>query len=167
MDFAYQYTEEQEEFRKDVRSWLAANVPDDMRAPVDRMELSEKQYWFWRDMHKKLADKGWLFPTYPAEYGGGGLGGECRLPPVHTLRGFTAMVDPFHRSVLPWHSNDLQRVSFAREAIALEDGADHDDIAIPAYSGAVYVYQVAWTHSSRSDDDRHVASEIEGWPGWR
>ena len=77
------------------------------------------------------------------------------------------MVDPFHRSVLPRHSNDLQRISFPREAIALEDGADQDDIAVPAYSGAVYVYQVARTHSSRSDYDRHIAGEIEGWPSWR
>ena len=76
MDFAYTYTEDQEEFRQEVRSWLEENIPDDMRAPVDRMELSDKQYWFWRDMHKVLAEKGWLYPTYPKEYGGGGLTGE-------------------------------------------------------------------------------------------
>ena len=76
MDFAYKYTQEQEDFRAEVRSWLAQNIPAEMRAPVDRTELSEKQYGFWREMHKTLAQKGWLFPTYPKEYGGGGLTGE-------------------------------------------------------------------------------------------
>ena len=76
MEFAYKYTQEQEELRVEVRSWLSENIPAEMRAPVDRTELSEKQYQFWRDMHKRLAEKGWLFPTYPKEYGGGGLSGE-------------------------------------------------------------------------------------------
>ena len=33
MDFAYKYSEDQEEFRKEVRSWLEENIPDDMKAP--------------------------------------------------------------------------------------------------------------------------------------
>ena len=65
MDFTYTYTEDQEEFRAEVRAWLEANIPDDMRAPVDRMELTRPQYDFWRDMHKTLAEKGWLYPYLP------------------------------------------------------------------------------------------------------
>jgi alkylation response protein AidB-like acyl-CoA dehydrogenase len=76
MDFIYKYSQEQEDFRSEVSSWLDQNIPAEMRAPVDRTELTEKQYRFWRDMHKTLAEKGWLFPTYPKEYGGGGLTGE-------------------------------------------------------------------------------------------
>ena len=76
MDFTYQYTEEQEEFRKEVRSWLQENIPDDKRAPVDRNELSDEMYAWWREMHQTLAEKGWLYPTYPKEYGGGGLTGD-------------------------------------------------------------------------------------------
>ena len=76
MDVTYTYTEEQEDFRTGVRSWLKDNIPDDMRAPVDRNELSDEMYTWWRDMHQKLAEKGWLYPTYPKAYGGGGLSGE-------------------------------------------------------------------------------------------
>ena len=76
MDFAYTYTKEQEEFRHEVRAWLEENVPEKMKAPVDRLDLSEEHYPFWRAMHKVIADKGWLYPTYPKEYGGGGLSGE-------------------------------------------------------------------------------------------
>jgi hypothetical protein len=83
MDFATKYTEEQEQFRLEVRTWLEDNIPADKRAPVDLEAVSDGQdgkladlYWFWREKHKVLAEKGWLYPTYPKEYGGGGLSGE-------------------------------------------------------------------------------------------
>ena len=98
MDFAYKYSEDQEEFRKEVRSWLEENIPDDMRAPVDRNELSDEQYSYWRDMHMVLADKGWLYPTYPKEYGGGGLSGEHE----------TIIQEEFRRArVVPGFTNGL------------------------------------------------------------
>jgi alkylation response protein AidB-like acyl-CoA dehydrogenase len=76
VDFKTPYTPEQEEFRKEVRAWLEANIPENMRSPVDRLALTDDHYKFWREMHKTLAEKGWLYPTYPKEYGGGGLGAE-------------------------------------------------------------------------------------------
>lgn len=98
MDFAYTYTEDQEEFRKEVRSWLEQNIPDEMRAPVDRMELTQDQYDYWREMHKVLAEKGWLYPTYPKEYGGGGLSGEHE----------TILLEEFRRArVVPGFTNSL------------------------------------------------------------
>ena len=74
MDFKYRYTPEQEAFRAEVRTWLEANIPEAMRDPVDRLDISEEFYWFWREMNKKIAE--WRYPTYPTEYGGGGLSGE-------------------------------------------------------------------------------------------
>lgn len=76
MDFKYHYTEEQKEFRREVRTWLEDNIPAGMKAPVDRLDLTEEHYRFWRQMHMQLAEKGWLHPTYPKGYGGGGLTGE-------------------------------------------------------------------------------------------
>ncbi len=76
MDFELHYSKEQEDFRAEVRSWLEANIPENMRAPVDRLDLTEAHYGFWRNMHQVIAEKGWLYPTYPKEYGGGGLTGE-------------------------------------------------------------------------------------------
>ena len=65
MDFKYQYTPEQQEFRREVRAWLDEYVPESMKAPVDRLDLSDEHYQFWRDMHVRLAEKGWLHPTPP------------------------------------------------------------------------------------------------------
>ena len=83
MDFSTQYTTEQEEFRKEVQAWISANIPEDKKSPVDPEGLTAGQegdnadlYYFWREKHKELAEKGWLYPTYPKEYGGGGLTGE-------------------------------------------------------------------------------------------
>ena len=76
MDFALPYTPEQEDFRKEVRTWLEENVPEEMKEPVDGRDFSKEQYLFWRKKHLELAEKGWLYPTYPKEYGGGGLTGD-------------------------------------------------------------------------------------------
>jgi alkylation response protein AidB-like acyl-CoA dehydrogenase len=76
MDFAQVYTEEQERFRQEVRTWLEENVPDEMKEPIDLLDYTEEQFWFWRGLHKELGKKGWLYPTYPKEYGGGGLTGD-------------------------------------------------------------------------------------------
>ena len=98
MDFAYTYTKDQEEFRQEVRTWLGENIPENMKAPVDRLDLSEEHYTFWRAMHKVLADKGWLYPTYPKEYGGGGLSGEHE----------TIIMEEFERArVVPDFTNGL------------------------------------------------------------
>ena len=76
MDFEYPYSEEQERFRKEVRTWLEENIPQEMRSPTDPADFTEEMYLFWKEKHKELGAKGWLFPTYPKEYGGGGLAGE-------------------------------------------------------------------------------------------
>ena len=66
------------EFREDTRDWLEANCPQEMR------NLS----FHWEDAHlvyskpeagvwlEKMAEKGWVAPTWPSEYGGGGLDSE-------------------------------------------------------------------------------------------
>ena len=76
MDFEYQYTQEQEHFRGEVRAWLDENVPDDMTDPVDRNDRTPEQLAFAHELDMKLAVKGWLHPTMPKQYGGGGLSAE-------------------------------------------------------------------------------------------
>ena len=76
MDFATHYTKEQEQFRQEVRAWLEENIPQEMKEPIDNLDYTEEQYWFWREKHKELGKKSWLYPTSPKEYGGGGLTGD-------------------------------------------------------------------------------------------
>ena len=63
-------------FREETRSWLEESCPAEMR------NLS----FHWEDAHliykkpeasvwlERMAERGWVAPTWPAEYGGGGLG---------------------------------------------------------------------------------------------
>ena len=66
-------------FRADARAWLEANCPPRMRTrmPEEEQVAGGKQaVWahpeqkIWLD---RMAAKGWTAPTWPREYGGGGL----------------------------------------------------------------------------------------------
>ncbi len=64
-----------EAFRKEVREWVEANFPAELKGrpnPMmreERAKPSEAQE-AWR---KAVGAKGWGTPTWPAQYGGGGL----------------------------------------------------------------------------------------------
>jgi alkylation response protein AidB-like acyl-CoA dehydrogenase len=70
-------------FRRDVRAWLEANCPPDMRTP---MTSEADTFWGGRNTtfssepqriwYERMRDKGWTVPHWPREYGGGGLDGE-------------------------------------------------------------------------------------------
>jgi len=62
------YSPDEIAFRDEVRGWLAANVPADLRQKVlDYQELSKEDLVRW---HKILAAKGWVAPAWPKEWGG-------------------------------------------------------------------------------------------------
>ena len=64
------YSSDELAFRNTVRGWLAANLPDDIRAKVvGYQHLSKDDYIRW---HKILAAKGWSVPHWPVEWGGTG-----------------------------------------------------------------------------------------------
>lgn len=71
-----------ESFREEVRDWLNANCPEEMRRPMEseadavwggkKGQYSEPQL-LWLE---RMAAKGWTVPEWPTEYGGGGLSKE-------------------------------------------------------------------------------------------
>ena len=71
MDFRPSYTPEQETFREEVRSWLEIHVPK-----VEGDRDSDENYARYRQLGRDLGARGWLRPTAPKEYGGGGLNFE-------------------------------------------------------------------------------------------
>ena len=68
-----------QDFREETRSWLEQNCPESMRTAM----VQEEVVWGGRNAQftnpdskiwlERLAQKGWTCPTWPAEYGGGGL----------------------------------------------------------------------------------------------
>ncbi|MCI0545831.1 MAG: acyl-CoA dehydrogenase family protein [Candidatus Rokubacteria bacterium] len=64
------YSAEELAFRDEVRSWLRANLPDDLRQKMaSYAELSKDDLLRW---HRILAAKGWVAPDWPTEWGGTG-----------------------------------------------------------------------------------------------
>ena len=75
-----------EAFRAETRAWLEANCPPSMRNGGNRPSADEDVVWggrrqtyknpeskLWLD---RMAERGWTAPTWPTEYGGGGLSGD-------------------------------------------------------------------------------------------
>src|SRR6202158_292931 len=71
MDF--DFTQEQESFRQEVRAWLAENVPADLRGrgfASSRADVKEVERL--RDWQRTLHKAGYVGMDWPAEYGGRG-----------------------------------------------------------------------------------------------
>ncbi|HEU0257952.1 MAG TPA: acyl-CoA dehydrogenase family protein [Burkholderiales bacterium] len=60
------YSPEELAFRDEVRSWLAANLPQELK---DKAHYSKEELMRW---HRILAAKGWVAPAWPKEWGGTG-----------------------------------------------------------------------------------------------
>jgi hypothetical protein len=72
MDFDLEWTSAQLAFQTEVRAWLADHVPQ-LPDHADPADLTADEYALQRKLGRELGEKGWLYPSMPAEYGGGGL----------------------------------------------------------------------------------------------
>jgi len=66
----FDYSPEEETFRQEVRTWMEANTPRDPSGIATGMRIGKETQFAWE---KKLASKGWLAYTWPAEFGGSGF----------------------------------------------------------------------------------------------
>ena len=76
MNFAIEDSAEQGTFRAEVRAWLAQNVSPKLEHSVDPCDMSLEQYQIRRELGRRLGARGWLYPSMPAQYGGGDLPAE-------------------------------------------------------------------------------------------
>ena len=72
MDFSY--PAEVEQFRKELRAWLAANLTDEVVAAGRRRGRDPETFETLRAWDATLADAGWGAVSWPQEYGGRGAG---------------------------------------------------------------------------------------------
>ena len=72
MDFSY--PPEVEQFRKELRAWLTANLTDEVVAAGRRRGRDPETFETLRAWDAKLADAGWGAVSWPLEYGGRGAG---------------------------------------------------------------------------------------------
>ena len=76
-------TSDLETFRKQTRGWLEANCPAAMRQPLtteDDLCWGGRNWTFaseaQRQWLERMAAHGWTVPTWPRDYGGGGLSAD-------------------------------------------------------------------------------------------
>jgi alkylation response protein AidB-like acyl-CoA dehydrogenase len=85
-----------EQFRASTRAWLDENCPPGMRTPMRTDEIvwggrnpsfknPESRLWL-----ERMGERGWTCPTWPKEYGGGGLSREENLILAEELRRINA-----------------------------------------------------------------------------
>jgi alkylation response protein AidB-like acyl-CoA dehydrogenase len=70
MDLAF--NDDELAFQKEVREWLAANMPTEVAEESRRSRTSHVSKERLLQWQKKLAGRGWLCPTWPKEHGGTG-----------------------------------------------------------------------------------------------
>jgi alkylation response protein AidB-like acyl-CoA dehydrogenase len=117
MDFEIRYTEAQQQFRQEVAEWLDANVPPALRERRDWDHVSYETYLAQREFGRRLGGRGWLYPSAPREYGGGGLDMDAtlilmeevhsrglRLPPYYDSGGILGNV-----AILVWGTEEQKR----------------------------------------------------------
>lgn len=81
-----------DKFRQETKAWLEENCPPSMRTPMPEEEtvwggrnakFANPDAKLWLD---RMAERGWTAPTWPKEYGGGGLTKEENLVLQQELR---------------------------------------------------------------------------------
>jgi alkylation response protein AidB-like acyl-CoA dehydrogenase len=119
MDFEVTYTEEQQRFRREVRAWLETNVPAAIQRTPTSPEDNYQRYLELRALGRKLGAKGWLYPTAPAKYGGGGLDVDYAIILEEEVDRFDLSLPPYYdsggrlgsASILVWGTEE-QRQTF-------------------------------------------------------
>ncbi len=113
MDFELEWTPEQDAFRAEAREWIERNVPNVPDHP-DPAKLTRAEYDLQREFGCKLGAKGWLYPTMPTEYGGGGLSMELAMILEEELDRYNMPLPPYYdtggklgsMAILVWGSDE-------------------------------------------------------------
>jgi len=120
MDF--NYTPEEQKFRKQVRAWLDRNRPRGAARTFARGSMNDAAWERLVDWHKRLYAGGWVGLSWPTEYGGRGATlmeqiifnqemGRRKLPPGCNILG-VMMAGPaiMHWGTEPQKRRHLQRI---------------------------------------------------------
>ena len=118
MDFELEWSPEQEAFRTEVRAWLEQHVPA-IPDHADPADLTANEYALQRELGHELGAKGWLYPTMPAEYGGGGMAMDMAMILEEELDRYHLATPPYYdtggrlgsASILVW-GTDEQKAYF-------------------------------------------------------
>ncbi len=131
MDFSYQYTPEQQEFRQSVSCWLDRNVPGNAGSLYDTTEDVSTL----AQITRKIGSAGWLAPSEPVEYGGADLSADLTVVVLEELnrRGLLSLVQgeaqALRVALFGWGS-EAQRTRLVRSLSRGERAVWRHDVSV-------------------------------------
>ncbi len=78
-----------DQFRAEARAWLEENCPPGARGPgpiatgSSKLRIDDADTRLWLE---RMVEKGWTTPTWPTQYGGGGLSNEEYMTLIQEMR---------------------------------------------------------------------------------
>ena len=104
-------------FQEEVRAWCTEHIPPDLPRAADPIEYTRAEFDWRRKLTLELGENGWLFPTFPTEYGGGGLTADQSVILELTLDEFRTPLPPCYNSggvlaapsILVWGTEEQKR----------------------------------------------------------
>lgn len=151
MDFSLEYTEEQEEFAREVREWLDKNVPKDLVNPRDPLKISDEQRQKRRELGRKLGEKGWLLPGFPRQYGGSDLDVDHRFVLSQEL-------EKAQLAFPPYYDSGLTLAASAILVCGTEEQKKHH--LIPICKGEVVTWQLFTEPEAGTDEANQQANAL-------
>ena len=124
----FDFSEQEESFRKEVRAWLEMNLPDDLRGKAfaasraDKDEVARLRWW-----QKKMYEAGYVGMDWPREFGGRGASltemvilyqemGRAESPQI-VNRGGVSMLGP----TLMKHGTPRQQQRFLKNILTADE----------------------------------------------
>ncbi len=157
MDFEYRYTSEQQRFRQEVRAWLEKNIPEDMKEPIDFREATDEMYFWWRERFKEIAAKGWLWPTAPKQYGGGGLTPEQEA----------IITEEFRRFRVPYPTGHLNATQFLVSVLLVWATEEQKQkFLIPLLKAEIVVWEKMTEPQSGADNANYQGYAVRDGDDW-
>jgi len=144
MDLAY--TSEQQSFRKEVRSWMEANVPSEPLLSFD----TEEGFQQHREWEKTMNDGRWGMVTWPEEFGGRGL----------DLIQWLIFEEEYYRAQAPIRVN--QNGIFLLAPTLMEYGTEEQKARIlPKMATGEQVWAQGWSEPNAGSDMAAMRSKAE------
>ncbi|GCD97397.1 acyl-CoA dehydrogenase family protein [Embleya hyalina] len=150
-----EFTEQEQEFRREARAWLTANVPAE---PLPSMDTREG-FLAHRAWERKLFDARWAVVSWPREYGGREAG----------LTEWLIFEEEYYRAGAPGRVS--QNGIFLFAPTLFEFGTrEQQDRYLPAMAAGEEIWVQGWSEPEAGSDLANVRSRAERDEergGWR
>ncbi|MEU0937450.1 MULTISPECIES: acyl-CoA dehydrogenase family protein [unclassified Embleya] len=141
-----EFTEQEQEFRREVRAWLAANVPAEPLPSMDTREgFTAHQAW-----ERKLFDARWAVVSWPREYGGREAG----------LTEWLIFEEEYYRAGAPGRVS--QNGIFLFAPTVFEFGSkEQQDRYLPKMASGEEIWVQGWSEPEAGSDLANVRSRAD------